>query len=117
MFKKITAISGLAIATLLIGLLLGLLLIYYHDSAVGLQHFLQIHVWQFVAWRYLVFFLVIYFWRSIICWLGRLRKWHPRVMVKLIRLRWQVLAFFVLFELLFVYNLFGKSIGFIVGIL
>ena len=117
MLKRLSIITIIILFAVIFSIFLGVLLIHYSGTAAPIHGFLESHTIQFAIWRYMAFFLVIYFWPQIIKGLGKLRKWHPRVIVKLIRFRWKMVGFFVLFELLFVYNLFGKTVGFIVHFL
>ena len=59
---------------------------------------------KFAIWRYALLFLVFYFWKEIIKCIGAKQKWHRRVIIKLIKMRWRLIVFFICFEVFIVYG-------------
>lgn len=89
-----------------IGLFLsGSFLLQHHNANKTLATFLQANDLSFMCWRYALMGLSLIFWSKIIRIIGRWKHWDEEIVSFLIKSRWYLFGFFVLFELLIAHHL------------
>ena len=109
--KGIKAISMMIILMVVTGGFFCLLLMLSHEILMHQKILLatnaRSHSTMLMCWRYILYGFVILCWPMGIRYLGRQRQWSEESIHYLSRQRMLVLAFFVIVELFFVYNLMG----------
>lgn len=117
MFKRL---SLMLIVTFfgVMGLFLGgSFLLQHHASNETLTKFLQLHLLGFIFWRYCLIGLLLIFWPQLINAIGTRKRWDKDTLVYLMKSRWYLLGFIVLFELLIAHNLLAAFIKWIYQVL
>lgn len=82
-------------------------LVLQHSSVKDSMQVVSPYFMGFLALRYTLYVLCVVFWPKIIFFIGVARKWHPEFTGYLAQQRVKVLVFFILIEVLFVFNILG----------
>ena len=107
MFKKFILIFIVVIVGVFVLFFLGSFLMNHATSNLTLSGFLKNYKIEFAIWRYSMFVLLMVFWRPLIIYWGRNRSWPKRHIINVLHLRMNIIILFVLFELIFVFNIIG----------
>lgn len=83
---------------------IGLTALHLSGSAAHIHAFLQNKWWVFAIWRYSLLAVLLWQWPRICRWFGKKKQLSDEAIQGLIKRRWLVLVFIVLFEIVVVYG-------------
>lgn len=109
--KRLISVFLICLISIVIASSIGGYFIRHFQVASTLQNSLKAHYWQLALWRYTVFALIIWYWPTLIQWLGNTRQWSLEIIHYFSGQRVRLILFFILFELLIVHNTFGYLIS------
>ena len=101
---KVFLILFVTALLLLVGTFVGLTAIHHVASAERVHAFLESNWWAFAIWRYVLLGVLIWRWPNLCQWYGKRKSLSKEAVRGLIGLRWWVLGFIVLFEIVVVYG-------------
>ncbi len=111
-FKTFRLTLFIVLSVLFCTVIIGLFLVN-HAPAINLfSAFLQQYSSTFCIWRYTILALLILFWPIFIRALGKWQQWPFSTIHLLIRLRWRMAVFLLVFELLITANTLPNLINY-----